>query len=96
MAVMTPSEVEGLMLALAFSLERPTFTVRELGLAIFGNEYTLTSCEIYGRKLLDDLAKAGAVAHRHYGGWWITEKGRIAAALLMARDPTLRVAFIDP
>lgn len=43
--------------------------------------------------ILNSLKKAGALDHPGYGLWQITEKGRIAAALAMHKDPKLARAF---
>jgi len=34
-----------------------------------------------------------ALSHPRYNHWVITEKGRIACALLMIKDPSLHAAF---
>lgn len=43
--------------------------------------------------ILNNLKRQGAVDHAGYNDWRITEKGRIAAALAMAKDPELAAAF---
>lgn len=40
-------------------------------------------------ELLNGL-KVGSAVHHGYGRWEITEKGRIAAALVMAKEPKLQ------
>lgn len=48
-------------------------------------------------RILRGLADQGALRHAGYNDWRITEKGRIAAALAMAKDPELAAAFApDP
>ncbi len=39
--------------------------------------------------LLNSLKQQGGLAHLGYDRWEITEKGRIAAALALAKDPEL-------
>lgn len=41
---------------------------------------------------LNSLKNAGALAHHRYNHWEITEKGRIAAALALTKDPKLAEA----
>lgn len=41
------------------------------------------------------LRRQGALEKPRYGHWTITEKGRIACALAMHKDPSLHVAFFD-
>jgi hypothetical protein len=43
--------------------------------------------------ILNGLRNAGALDHPAYDHWEITEKGRIAAALLLAKDARLAEAF---
>ena len=43
--------------------------------------------------LLVALERQGALEHVRYDHWRITEKGRIAAALAMHKDPKLAEAF---
>lgn len=43
----------------------------------------------------NSLRNAGALAKPRYGHWSITEKGRIASALAMHKDPSLHYAFFD-
>lgn len=43
--------------------------------------------------ILNSLKQAGALEHPAYNHWQITEKGRIAAALAMAKDQKLALAF---
>lgn len=45
--------------------------------------------------ILSNLRSQGALEHRGYDHWQITEKGRIAAALLMAKNPRLAAAFVE-
>lgn len=49
----------------------------------------------YGYATLGPLVAQGAVAKPFSDFYVPTEKGRIAAALLMAKDPGLRAAFFD-
>ena len=41
------------------------------------------------------LKRLGALEKPRYGHWTITEKGRIACALAMHKDPSLVAAFFD-
>lgn len=43
--------------------------------------------------LMNTLRKKGALEHPRYDNWYLTEKGRIAAALARAKDPKLVAAF---
>jgi len=43
--------------------------------------------------ILNSLRRQGAVEHPRYDHWEITEKGRIAAALALHKDPKLADAF---
>lgn len=43
--------------------------------------------------VLNRLRSAGAIEHVGYDHWRITEKGRIAAALVMSKNPALAQAF---
>lgn len=44
-------------------------------------------------RLLNNLRKQGVLAHLRYDHWQITEKGRLAAAMAMHKDPKLARAF---
>lgn len=44
-------------------------------------------------RILRNLADQGALHHAGYNDWRITEKGRIAAALAMHKDPALAAAM---
>lgn len=44
-------------------------------------------------RILDSLKNDGALEHLGYDHWQITEKGRIAIALAMHKDPALAYAF---
>lgn len=43
--------------------------------------------------ILNSLKGQGALDHPAYNHWQITEKGRIAAALAMSKNPRLAEAF---
>lgn len=45
-------------------------------------------------KILNSLKVQGALDHAGYNDWRITEKGRIAAALAMHKDPDLAAAMV--
>lgn len=47
------------------------------------------------RKILRRLIGKGMVDSPSWGLYLVTERGRIAAALEMAKDPALRAAFFD-
>jgi hypothetical protein len=43
--------------------------------------------------ILNKLRRHGAIKHLRYNQWKITEKGLVAAALAMRKDPKLAEAF---
>lgn len=45
--------------------------------------------------IANGLRTAGALTKPRYGHWSITEKGRLACALAMHKDPALHSAFFD-
>lgn len=78
---MTRDETVVLMLALAEDGQPLRYrTVRD---AIGGEPWNV----------LNSLKAQGALDHPRYNDWRITEKGRIAAALAMHKDPQLAAAF---
>lgn len=44
-------------------------------------------------RIANSLLATQALSHPRYNHWVITEKGRIACALLMVKDPSLHAAF---
>jgi len=46
-------------------------------------------------QIANRLTEAGALTKPRYGQWAITEKGRIACALALYKDPSLQAAFFD-
>ncbi len=54
-----------------------------------------TAAREIGRRHLNELERQGAVRRVFYGLWLPTEKGRIAAALIMGKDPELMEIFFS-
>ena len=94
MAVMTAKEVETLVVVLA---EGGSARFEDLGATLWRLRRTPSreaACEL-GRRRAAPLVAAGALHKAVRGSVGLTEKGRIAAALLVARDPHLRDLFDD-
>ena len=88
---MTTEEILALMTLV--SSNRP-MSARQVGETIIDSASVAERYE-GGRKALIPLVMHGAVVAPFTDSYSPTEKGRIAAALLMAKDPGLRVAFFD-
>lgn len=78
---MTGDETAVLMLAL-----RPSAKLYKAAFRVFGER---------AYYVLKSLERQGAIEHVGYNDWRITEKGRIAAALAMAKDPELAAVFAE-
>ena len=93
MARMTDDEVLALMMLL--TAERPV-QARAIGEGLTGR-LNSEGARAQALSVLRSLRRGGAAARiaGSHSPWEITEKGRIAAALLMYKDPELRQIFID-
>lgn len=80
------TEDETLTLMMALTSEKP-LRLREIALS-------LECTSDHARYLTDSLRSAGVLTKPRYGEVAITEKGRIACALAMVKDPSLRAAFM--
>ena len=78
---------ETLTLMMALVAERPLET-REIAQGI-------DSSREHAYYVANTLRVSGALEKPRYGHWTITEKGRIACALAMHQDRSLRTAFFD-
>lgn len=93
MAKMTEDEILALMMLL--TTER-RLQANDIGEGLTGRIRS-ESGRVHGLEVLRSLERGGAacrIAGRH-SPWEITEKGRIAAALMMHKRPELREIFID-
>ena len=78
------------------SLEGPAHAARAgFDLAPEGTSLRYATCYQRGAEMMKFLAAQGAARKVAAGQWVVTEKGRIAAALAMAREPGLKAAFFE-
>lgn len=82
MPKMTDDQV--IVLLMALTAINGVLRYREVYVAVYGERAS---------RILKELFTAGVLDHPGYNDWRITEKGRIAAALLMHKDPSLADAF---
>lgn len=94
MAAMTREELETLAVLLA---EDGQASYQDLGFLLWNRPRrpTAETARVYGKRRADALVAAGALCRPAAGRVALTERGRIALALSMARDPALRSAFLD-
>lgn len=92
MATMTSDE----MLALLATLTSPSGEIElsDLGAGLAHYARPPTYPEI-GRRMAKNLAAQGAMYRSGIGRYRITERGRIAAALILFKNPDLRSIFIE-
>lgn len=89
------SDDEILALLMLLTAER-RLQAADIGTGITGRIGS-ESARVYGLEILRSLARGGAATR--LGGphspWEITEKGRIAAALIMSKNPDLCESFVE-
>ena len=92
MTAMTSDE----MLALLATLTSPNGEIElsDLGAGLAHYARPPTYPEI-GRRMAKNLAAQGAMYRSGVGRYRITEKGRIAAALILFKNPDLRSIFVE-
>jgi hypothetical protein len=84
------------MLALLATLTSPNgeISLKVLGAGLAEHARPHGYAEI-GRRMAKRLADQGAMERTGVGRYRITEKGRIAAALILHKHPDLRFSFIE-
>ena len=88
---MSVDEIETLSTALSFGRD---VSIVELGKALDPDSCAETQRE-FAYERLRPLIYAGAIRRVYSGLYRLTERGRIAGALLLAKDRCLAVAFFD-
>ena len=92
MSKMTDDEIETLVLVVSFDRD---VSASEVGHTLVDGGMTDAKAREHGLRRMLPLIRAKAIWRATAGNFHPTEKGRIASAILMGKDPSLYHAFFD-